>query len=92
VTAHELKIRLGLLDAILDRRKTWEVRWAKDRDFQVGDQLTLREWKPSMRPGAPPAEGVYTGRTGVVRVTYVANLGAMGLPGYVGMSIEPVSS
>lgn len=41
--AHDLKTLSEYLDAVGSRQKTFEVR-RDDRDFRVGDLLTLREW------------------------------------------------
>jgi hypothetical protein len=76
---HSLKSWPEFFSAVLDGWKTFEVR-RDDRGFAVGDELLLREFEPS--------SGTFTGRTLRVRVTYVAVLTRVGLPGFVGMSIE----
>jgi ASC-1-like (ASCH) protein len=59
---HELKTWPQFFEAIVDGRKTFELR-VNDRGFNAGDQLRLREFKP---------ESVfYTGRELLVDVTYV---------------------
>lgn len=58
---HELKTLPVFFQAIVDGRKTFEVR-RNDRGFEPGDKLFLREW--SLETG-------YTGRTAEVCVPYV---------------------
>ena len=91
MTVHELKCWSVQFRAIIDRRKTHETRFTDERDFEVGDVLTLREFEPDiadgsdgdqdaiddwMRRGKP---GKYTGAAAEVGVTYVAK-GVFGLP------------
>lgn len=73
---HELKIWPQFFQAIIDGRKTFEVR-KNDRNFREGDQLFLREYAPDPK--------MYTGREMLVHVTYLTELPCM--PGFVGMSI-----
>lgn len=68
--AHELKTWPGPFAAILDGRKTYEIRKA-DRDFQVGDRLVLNEWHP--------LHG-YTGRGTDRVISYITRGGEWGLP------------
>lgn len=82
---HELKIWAGFLDALLDGRKTFEVR--KDdpaRPFELGDRLVLREWCPECRHFGP--------RTAHAIVGYVMALDEVeGMPpGVVVMSVKIV--
>lgn len=74
-TTHDLKVWPEFFDAILDGRKTFEVRNTHDRDFAVGDTLRLREWTHDSgeRPGA------YTGREVARAVSYIVR-GAPFLP------------
>lgn len=58
---HELKILPDYFDPIMEGTKTFEVR-KNDRDFNVGDDLWLREWT-SLRG--------YTGRETCVEVSYL---------------------
>jgi ASC-1-like (ASCH) protein len=41
---HDLKILPEYFDAVLSGDKTFEVRSIKDRTFNLGDTLRLREW------------------------------------------------
>lgn len=59
---HELKTLPPFFDAILEGRKTFEIR-KDDRDFHVGDILHLREWTPAFE--------YITGRELFKRVTYI---------------------
>lgn len=40
---HELKVLPEYFEAIVDGRKTFEIRY-NDRNYQVGDRLLLKEW------------------------------------------------
>lgn len=71
MTTHELKTWPGAFQAILDGKKTYEIR-VNDRDFQVGDNLHLREFDAEA--------GAYSGRELTVRVTYMTRGGEWGLP------------
>lgn len=74
---HDLKTWPQFYRAVIDGRKTFEVR-KNDRGFAEGDTLVLREWKPDTKN--------YTGLGVCVRVNYLVELPCM--PGFVGMSIE----
>lgn len=65
---HELKTWPPFFQAIVDGRKTFEVR-RNDRGFQAGDRLRLREWDPS--ESMQPVSFRYSGREVHVLVTYV---------------------
>jgi len=80
VSEHDLKTWPDQYRAILDGRKTFEVR-LNDRAFDVGDTLLLKEWDPS------PCG--YTHREQRVRVTYILRGGQFGIaPSHCVMSIE----
>lgn len=59
---HALKIYPEYFEAIRNGKKKFELR-DNDRDFHVGDYLALNEWD----------DDVYTGRTELVKVTYMLN-------------------
>jgi hypothetical protein len=73
---HDLKIYPEYFAAVLDGRKTFEIR-KNDRDYQAGDLVTLREWDPNLldRMGDSFGENAYTGRQVVRRVTYITGYG-----------------
>ena len=62
---HDVKIWPQYLDAIVDGRKTYEIR-KNDRGYQVGDQLLLREWDPGSE--------TYSSRTVLAEVTYTSSI------------------
>jgi hypothetical protein len=62
MSAHELKTWPEAFQAIWDGLKRYELR-KNDREFRVGDTLSLREWDPVTR--------VYSGRLLEATVTYI---------------------
>lgn len=71
MTTHTLKTWPTFYEAVLDGRKTFEVRRGNDRTYQVGDLLDLQEWDPETK--------AFTGRRLLRRITYVMH-GAPILP------------
>ena len=65
MTTHELKIWPEFFEAVVDGRKTFEVREDHGRNFVVGDLVKLNEWVP-----VGPGEG-FTGRSITRRITYI---------------------
>ena len=63
---HELKTWPEYYQAVLDKKKTFEIR-KNDRNFQVGDHLCLQEWNPETKD--------YTGRWLIREVTYITDYG-----------------
>lgn len=61
-TRHELKIWPEYFQAVVDGRKTAELR-KDDRGFREGDVLWLREWSA--------VEHAYTGREATAQITHV---------------------
>lgn len=90
--SHELKTDPAVFAAVLDGRKTWEIR-KDDRGFEAGDRLTLRETKytgAEMQAGAPL---VYTGRAVETEVPYLLRGPVYGLAdGWVIMSIRAAAA
>lgn len=77
---HDLKTWPKYFQRIFDGDKTFEVRKC-DRDFQIGDFLTLDEFDPD--------KNEYTGRKQSVIVTYVLHGGQFGIQeGYCVMAIK----
>lgn len=76
---HELKTWPEYFQAVMDGTKTFEIR-ANDRDFKVGDILSLREWCPRRES--------FTGFRLERQVTYLTDWDQK--PGNVVMAIEPV--
>lgn len=80
---HELKTWNEPFEMTAIGLKEFEVR-VNDRDYEVGDQLKLREYDPET--------GVYSGRWILCDVRYVMQGGVFGLPGDLCvMSIRKVS-
>ncbi|MEX1447730.1 ASCH/PUA domain-containing protein [Enterococcus sp. C76] len=72
---HELKILPVYFEAVANGRKQFEIR-KNDRDFQVGDQLILKEWN----------KDGFTGRSYQAEITYITDY--MQKNGYVVLSIR----
>ena len=78
---HRLKIMPEFYQAVIDGRKTFELR-RNDRDFSIGDTLILCEWN---------GEG-FTGREWRCQVEYMLE-GYAGLqPGYAILGLSPARS
>lgn len=77
---HELKTWPVYFRRIFEGDKTFEVRKC-DRDFQIGDFLTLKEYDPD--------KNEYTGKLLSVYITYILHGGGFGIQdGYCVMSIK----
>lgn len=75
---HELKIYPKYFDAVLNGSKLFEIR-KNDRNFNVGDNIFLREWDNIK----------YSGRTILAEITYILNDNFVGLAdGYVAFGIK----
>ena len=64
-TSHELKCEHLNFQAIIDRKKTFEIR-KNDRRFHVGDTLVLSEFKHN-----PDTPSNFTGRKCHVKITFI---------------------
>lgn len=79
---HELKILPHFYRAVLEERKTFEVR-KNDRLFTYGDFVLLREYDPNYAGG-------YTGRVWHGVITYVLNDIRYCKRGFVIFGIKPL--
>lgn len=77
---HLLKIAPQFFIAVLERRKTFEVR-INDRNYMVGDIVELMEYDEN---------ACYTGRVWRGRITYILNDERYVRSGYVIFSIEEI--
>lgn len=97
MATHELKIEPRYFQAILDRKKRFEIRREDDKTFAEGDVLVLREVIP---PGVPYAgvivgEGwtFFSGRMVQVIVTDEPLRGAPYVPdGYAVLGIQVIAT
>ena len=78
---HDLKLFTKYFQAVVDGRKRSEVRY-NDRNYQVGDTITLREGQPGLNGFE------YTGRTISARISYIDDFGLNAC--YVNLSIADV--
>lgn len=79
---HELKTWPHFFSAIASGDKNFEVR-KNDRNFQLGDELLLREFKPENYDDEVPGEH-YTGRILHRQIRYILQGGEFGInEGYV---------
>lgn len=75
---HELKTDPEMFQAVVDRKKTAELRY-DDRGYQVGNRLLLRETGFSAAQMAAGSPLQYTGRELVVEITHIVRSPAYGL-------------
>ena len=78
---HELKTWPEYFRKVVSGDKTFEIR-KNDRDYQVGDMLSLYEWCPE--------EEQYTKECVIVEVTYITDFGQP--EGQVVMAIRNVAA
>lgn len=83
MATHNLKTWPPFFEAVLEGRKTFELR-RDDRGFEVGDVLQLQEWNPEA--------AALTGRVVDRQVAYlVRNVPEFGLqPGFVVLGLAEV--
>ena len=75
---HELKILPQYFELITQDKKHFEVR-KNDRNFQIGDELTLKE-----------VDGHFTGRKVLVDVTYILNDSSYCKDNFIILSIKKI--
>ena len=86
---HELKTDPEVFQAVLDGRKTYEIR-KNDRGFSVGDELLLRETRHTGAEIAAGCQLEYTGRELIVWVSHMLTGPIYGLAaGWSILSIQP---
>ena len=78
---HDLKLFTKYFQSVVDGRKRSEVRY-NDRNYQVGDTITLHEGQPGL------SGFEYTGRTVSCRISFIDDFGLNA--GYVNLSIADV--
>lgn len=83
MATHKLKVWSEFMDDLINGNKTFELRF-NDRNFQVGDILSLLEYDKK--------NNVYLNRKLVVEVTYILDNSVFDAikEGYVVMGIKPV--
>lgn len=81
---HDLKILPPYFQAVLDGRKTFEIR-KDDRGYQAGDTVMLHEYDPEFRGSYKTEEQKYTGRHYSATIGYVTAYEQQ--PGYVVFSL-----
>ena len=64
-TTHTLKCWPEFFEAILDGKKTHDLRRSDDRTFRIGDFIRLREFDPRTER--------HTGREQTVEITYITS-------------------
>jgi hypothetical protein len=78
-TTHELKCWPEYFQPLIDGVKTFELR-LNDRNYQIGDVLSQREWDPATHQ--------YTGRACVCEVLYILEGTSHLAPGYCAMGVR----
>lgn len=72
MNTHSMKIWPEYLDALVSGAKKFEIRHTRDRHFEVGDILVLKEYDPTTE--------TYLDRVATVAVTYLIQGPKWGLP------------
>jgi hypothetical protein len=87
---HELRTWPRWFYDVSKGHKRFEVR-KNDRQFEVGDELLLREWEPLRKSESNPEPIGYTGAALRARVAYLLHGGSFGLADdHVIMGLEDV--
>ena len=73
---HSLKIRPDFYQAVIERRKPFEIR-LNNRNFQKGDDVILNEWE----------NGEYTGRFCCVTIKDIFDISFL-MPGYIAFTFK----
>ena len=81
---HELKISPSYFQAVIDGKKTFEIR-KNDRGFNAGDTVLLREWCGEYKGYYLSHDERYTRRTYAAIIGYVTSYEQQ--PGYVVFSL-----
>lgn len=98
MTHHSLKCHPAYFAQLWNGEKNFELR-KNDRDFKVGDIVTLKEWDPEKDPGEAFRESPqfeydqrYTGRELTKRVSYVLQNFEGLADGYCIFALRPIRS
>lgn len=87
---HELKTHPHFFSSILSGVKKFEVR-KNDRNYQLGDELILKEYTPDGYYEDGLNNETYTGRILHRRIDYILDGGQFGIEhGYVVMSLSRI--
>lgn len=83
MTTHILKCWTEPFNAVVEGRKTFEIRDGSDRNYAIGDRLQLRDYDPEA--------GTFSGREALCDVPHLIRGPAWGLPKeMVVMSIKKI--
>ena len=89
---HELKTHPQYFSMVYDGTKKFEVR-KNDRNYQLGDELLLKEFVPQGYYEDGTQGEYYTGRIIQSRIDYILNGGQFGIEeGYCVMSLSCLNS
>ena len=87
---HELKTHPQYFSMVFAGTKNFEVR-KNDRNFQLNDELLLKEYIPQGYSADKAQNDTYTGRMLHRRIDYILHGGQLGIEeGYVVMSLSKI--